>query len=274
MTDQIPDAPYLPQAHLAQELVDYIIDFVHDDPTALLRMSLVSKAWVCRTRTHLCRTLNITRSKLLLNHFYLTPLCKYVKTLRFAMPRDAASASAVLNCFEQSEPHTLGIHDCEVFSERTLRECFAKFPCTSITAFEICDGHPDNETFLILLSLFPSVDDLTISISGWGFGRGSNDNEIIKRISPPRLGGSFKCFTPPDSQDVDGLRDRVLNTIVVLPLQFRTISLESEDQSRKEIGAFLDLCSKTARKVFIALPYRKSWPCIHFTTPSVQCANA
>ena len=274
MADHTPDAPHFPQAHLAQELVDYVIDFLHDDSTTLLRASLVSKAWVGSARTHLCRTLNITRSKLFSNPLYLTPLCKYVKTLRFALPRDSASASAVLDCFEQSEPHTLVIHDCELFSERTIRQCFAKFPCTLITAFEIHDGRPDNETLLILLSLFPNVDDLTISISEWRFWRGSNDNEIIKRISPPRLGGSFKCFTPPDSKDVDGLRDMVLDTIVALPLQFRTISLESEDQSGEEIGAFLDSCSKTARKVFIALPYRKSWPCIPFTTPSVQCANA
>ena len=48
--------------HLAQELVDHIIDFLHNDPAALIQVSLVSRAWFCRTRTHLCE---ITRPKLL-----------------------------------------------------------------------------------------------------------------------------------------------------------------------------------------------------------------
>ena len=50
--------------HLAQELVDYIIDFLHDNPKDLKRVSLVSRAWVSRARTHLCESLKITRLKL------------------------------------------------------------------------------------------------------------------------------------------------------------------------------------------------------------------
>jgi len=97
--------------HLAQELVDYIIDFLHDDPKDLIRVSLVSRAWVGRARTHLCGSLKITRLKLeSLNPSYLTPLCGYVKSLHFRWPRPFIAPPAALNCFELSELHTLAIH--------------------------------------------------------------------------------------------------------------------------------------------------------------------
>jgi len=40
--------PYLPP-----EILDYIVDFLHDDPDALERCCLTSKSWIPRTRKHL-----------------------------------------------------------------------------------------------------------------------------------------------------------------------------------------------------------------------------
>jgi len=39
--------------HLPQEILEYIVDFVHDDPQTLERCCLVSKSWVPRARKHL-----------------------------------------------------------------------------------------------------------------------------------------------------------------------------------------------------------------------------
>ena len=68
-----------------------------------------------------------------LNLSYPTPLCRYVKTLHFTWPRDLTDPSAILDCFELSELHTLVVHSCElpVLGERTVRRCFAKFPRAS-----------------------------------------------------------------------------------------------------------------------------------------------
>ena len=262
--------------HLAQELVDYIIDFLRDDPTTLLQVSLVSRAWVDRTRTHLFESLSITDSKLSsANPYYLTQLCKYVKTLHFKWPTNA-NPSSILNRFGRSRLHTLAIHFCELHTldEQAIRRCFAKFPCTSITSLELNYITSTNETFLILLSLFPNVDDLTISACEWKDEPGANDNHIARRITPPRLSGSFKSFDPPTRRYLELNRGKLLRTIAALSPRFHTVSLGIGEQSREEIGTLLDSCSKTVKKVFLILPYSKSWPCTPPTFLHVQYVNA
>jgi len=262
--------------------VDYIVDFLHDDPTALIQASLVSRAWVGRARTHICESLKITRSKLSSsNPSYLTPLCGYVKKLHFTWPRDLVDPFAVFDCFERSEPHTLAIHSCELqtLGQQTTRRCFAKFPCASITALELHDISPTHRTLLILLSLFPNVDDLTISVKRWQKDRpdagplGNNGNETIQHTSPPRLRGRFKLFDPPDRGFGDCHRGKLLRTMAALPLQFQTVSLDIREQSWEEIATFLRSCSKTVRKVFVGVPYRKSRPCIMSKVPRAQRTN-
>ena len=252
--------------HLAQELVDHIIDFLHDDPADLIRVSLVSRVWVGRTRTHLCEFLKITDRKILsLDPSYLTPLCGYVKTLRLTWPMDLIDPSTVLDCFELSEPHTLAIHSCELHNldEQTILRCFAKFPCASITTLELLDISPTHRTLLILLSMFPKVDNLTVSINRWFADKpsprplGNNQNETIQRVSLPCFRGSFKLLDSPNN-GFGGFRNRkILHTIATLPLQFQTVSLNFKEQYWVEILNFLSSCSKTVRKVHIGLPCGK-----------------
>ena len=267
--------------HLAQELVDYIIDFLHDNPTDLIRVSLVSKAWVGRARKHLCESLKITRPKLLSLHpSYLTPLCGYVKSLRFTWPRDLTDPAPALDCFELSELHTLAIHSCELHSldEQTIRRCFASFPCASIVTLELHDISPTHRTSLILLSMFPNVDNLTVSVNRWWADRpgpgplGSNQNETTQRVSLPRFGGGFKFLASFDQGFWGFHRGNLLRTIATLPLQFQTVSLNFKEQSWVEALNFLNSCSKTVRRVYIGLPYRKPRPRIPFS-PRAQRAT-
>jgi len=257
--------------HLAQELVDYIVDLLHDDPKTLIQASLVSRAWLGRTRTHLCESLNITKPKFLSsNPSYLPPLCGYVKTLHFTWPVAFIDPSPVFDCFEQSAPHTLAIHSCDLqtIGEQTTRRCFENFPCGSITTLELHDISPTHRTLLVLLSLFPNVDDLTISVNRWwedGSGAGpfgDGDNETAQHPSPPRLRGRFKFFDPPGHGFSGFHREKLLRTIATLPLQFQIVSLDIREQSWEEISTFLRSCSRTVKKAFVGLPYRKSQPCI------------
>jgi len=43
----------MPKPHLPQEILDYVVDFLHDKPEALKECCLVSRSWVPRTRMHL-----------------------------------------------------------------------------------------------------------------------------------------------------------------------------------------------------------------------------
>jgi len=266
---EVAHFPHSPKMHLAQELVDYIIDFLHDDQADLIRVSLVSRAWVGRARTYLCESLKITSRKLSsLNPSYLTPLCGYVKILYFVWSRNLTDPPAVLNCFELSELHTLVVHSCElpILSEQTVRRCFAKFPRASITTLELRDISLAHRTPLILLSIFPNVDNLMISIDRWwaekpiSYPMGNDQFEAIQRISLPRLRGCFKFLDVP-GQGVLGFHS-TLRTIATFLPQFQTVSLNTKEQSWEEVLDFLSSCSQTVRKVYIGLAYRKSRPCV------------
>ena len=182
---------------LPQESVDHVIDLLHDDPRTPVQASLMSRAWLGRARSHLCESLRITIPKLLCPNPSHLP----VKTLHFTWPRASINSSAVLGCFEQSDPHTLALYSCKLhkLGEQTVQRSFAKFPCASISTLEIREISTTLRTLLILLSLFPNVDNLTISPNRW-WEHGPpelqvNDDEI-QHIPPPRLRGSFKFVDP------------------------------------------------------------------------------
>ena len=251
-----------PKMHLAQELVDYVVDFLHDDPTTLIQLSLVSKAWVGRARMRLCETLHITRRKLIFADLsFLAPLCGHAKIIHLTWPTDLPNPVAVMDCFEQSKPHTLAIHSCELRSldEQTIRRYFAKFPCATITTLAFHAVSPTHRVFLALLSLFPNVDNLLISVNRcWGDRpspvRLEDDyNEIVQRTSPPRYTGTFTFSDPPGHGVWGYQRGELLRTIAVFPLQFQAVSLSTKEQSWEDALIFLDSCSKTVRKLFVEL---------------------
>lgn len=188
--------------HLPQELVDSVIDFLHGDPRSLIQASLVSRAWLGRARTHLCEHLDITHPKILSsNPSHLAPLCRYVKTLHPTRLKGAVDPSAISDCFERSEPYALALHSCELcdLGEQTIRQYFATFPCAPIITLELHEISSTHRTLLVLLSLFPKVDNLTISPNHWWeYGPGDDDADgIFQHISPPPFRGSFEFLDPP-----------------------------------------------------------------------------
>jgi len=44
--------------HLPPEILDYMVDFLHDEPDTLKKCCLVSKSWVPRTQKHLLASVN------------------------------------------------------------------------------------------------------------------------------------------------------------------------------------------------------------------------
>ena len=267
--------PSPPKMALVQDMADYTVDLVHDDLKTLLQVSLVSRVWVSRTRSYLFKSLKITDYKLLyLDPSCLLPLCKYVKTLHFAQTT-SADPLYILRWFEHSEPHTLAVHSLElhILGQRTVRRCFEKFPCASITTLELHDISPTNETLLTLLSLFPNAGNLTISINEWKNGRPNSKETKTRSGGRKFASGSFKSFDPPGRRPWGCNRGKLLHTIATLLPQFQTASLGVKEQSWAEIEAFLDSCSSSLRNLFLMLPPRKFWSCIPSTVPHAQFAN-
>ena len=157
---------------------------------------LAPRAWLGRTRSHFCKFLKITRPKLPSSDpSRLPPLRRYVQILHFTCPSDATDPSTALDCFERSEPHTLALRSCDLrdLGEQTVRRCFARFPCTSITTLELREISLTHGTLLVLLSLFPNVDNFTISPNHrWEYGPGNDDDDkILQHVSPSPIRGSF-----------------------------------------------------------------------------------
>lgn len=76
---QLPATPYLPQ-----ELVDHIIDHLHDDRLTLNHCSLVSRAWLPTSRLHLFAKVSLTVSPA--NTLDPTELCKRLHRLLSTTP--------------------------------------------------------------------------------------------------------------------------------------------------------------------------------------------
>jgi len=53
----------MPNPHLPLEILDYIVDTLHDEPKTLQNFCLVAKSWVPRTRKHLFARVNFTHPK-------------------------------------------------------------------------------------------------------------------------------------------------------------------------------------------------------------------
>jgi len=75
----LPATPYLPQ-----ELVDYIIDHLHDDRLTLNNCSLVSRAWLPTSRLHLFAKVSLTVSPA--NTLPPTELCRRLHLLLSTSP--------------------------------------------------------------------------------------------------------------------------------------------------------------------------------------------
>jgi len=272
--------------HLAQELVDYTIDLLNNDPVTLILVSLVSRAWVCRTLTqdHTPQFQTLVP----LSPSSLIPLCEKVRapvimvimittyvdfcSIYFTLDSDPVEfllspqqrltivpsvtvplsvgryrglpaphitwkghddPSSVLDCFELSEPHTLAINFWELHNpdEETIRRCFAKFPGASITTLELHSVSLTHRTLLTFLSMFPNVDNLTVTVGRWwtdlsAYGPfGDSTDETFQRVSLPRSRGSFK-FDQPDNGLLGLTRGKFLSAVAILPLQFQIVSLD------------------------------------------------
>jgi hypothetical protein len=222
---------------LPQELVDYVINFLHDDPRTLIQASRVQgMAW-----SHPLTFLQVFKDHppktSVLDPSHLPPLCRYVKTLHFTSPSDATDPSTALDCFERSEPHTLALRSCNLrdLGEQTVRRCFARFPCTSITTLELHEISLTHGTLLVLLSLFPNVDNFTISPNHrWEYGpRNDDDDRILQHVSPSPIRGSFKFLDPPGLGYWSFNRGQLLPTLTTLPLQFQTVSWTSMNNPQR-----------------------------------------
>ena len=258
---------------LAQELTDYIIDFLHDDPDALKQVSLVSKAWLDRSRHHLFETFSIKYFKLAdLGPTDLTTPCKYARRLIFLWTSDPVKASLMLNNFGKSKIHTLIVHSCRVyhFDQPSLRQCFSTFPCAMITSLELRSLFCQTRMFLALISLFPNLDNLTIAVYRWHEKESSELNEeLVNHTIFASFRGHFKLTSARGRLSWGYGRAEALYLLAYMPIRFHTVSFYINENNLSNVSSFLGACAPTVRRIFLDAAHCKPSPCLQNMWPHI-----
>ena len=252
---------------LPQELTDYIIDFLHDNPRTLKQASLVSKAWLECSRYHLFKTLSIKYSHITnLSQDELAVPSKYVKKLIFSLPTcNPVKVSLFLSNFQQSKIHTLAIYRPYQFSQTGIQQCFSTFPCAMITSLEFWGLLCHTQTFLAVISLLPNLDNLTVTSSQW---HGPQSPELDqKHTISPSFRGRFQLINPRGRLSWDFGRTVELSLLARMPIQFHTVSFYINRDNVGNASSFLYRCAPTVRKISLDAAFCKLSLCLLHDIP-------
>ena len=254
--------------YLVQEIIDYTIDLLHDDPETLKRCCLVSKSWVPRTRKHLFSHIQF-RSPSDLEAWKKTftdvanPPAYHVRTLVVGCPRFVTASDAeeggwirAFSGVTSLEVNSVARYDHGVRTSDLSLVPFHEFSPTlkSLHLSSILLPYP--ALFDFILS-FPLLEDL--GLSGYQDPQFNGDRPhqpqpVITSTSPP-LTGSL------DFHLLGGAGD-VARRLLDLPggLHFRKLAL-SRDQ-KADLWWITELvmrCSRTLESLEIIHARRRTF---------------
>ena len=189
----------MPTRYLPPEMLDYIVDILHDDPQALHNCCFVAKSWVPRTRKHLFAKIGFNSPKDLQSWRKTFPdpsnsPARYTRTLSVKYAKDATVADTVeggcIPTFSRVVCLELYIHPT------SLREIslspFHQFSPTLKSLHVNTVAFPCTRIFNLALS-FPLLEDLSfvcfnLSSSTYDDGYPDAPQAIIPSISPAFTG--------------------------------------------------------------------------------------
>ena len=232
---------------LPPELLDHIVDILHDDEEALKTCCLVSKSWISRARKHLFANVKLhppARLQAWKNTFpnpSLSPAC-YTKTLCIGGPEEVTIVDAQeggwIPTFSRVENLEASVHNPKV--------CLAPFHgfSAAIKSVHIDLSCSPCSIFNLIYS-FPLLEDLSLAFF-FSILHPADFNEqpaIPRPFNPPVFTGSFKLFV-----HVPEAIKPIIRWLLLLPggLHFRELKLRlgcNEDVS--PIGALVEACSST-----------------------------
>lgn len=238
--------------HFPQELVDEVIDNL-ENPRDLRTCSLVSSKWLERSRRKLFATVSLNTWNFDQWQRNITPgpggISTYVRSLGLRQARSIVSL----------EPETLmGIMDHlisfrrlkslliqdvnfdELFDRPSLTQCFGHFG-NSVQSLHLHRVRTDISTILFFISLFPSLDCLTISFPQLASG----ELEVPEGILPLR--GTLRL------SGLEGTTSTLLQAILLIPLHLEELSITLSKIADSDIlNRFIEACAPTLKKVELA----------------------
>jgi hypothetical protein len=241
--------PYLPP-----EILDWIVDLLHDEPEALKRCCLVSKSWVPRTRIHLFEEIifhDEKRMKLWKKTFPdpSTSPARYVKYLFFDRPQVVVAADAEPGAWISGFSHVvhLGVHSQESFANGSFS--LVPFHGISPVLESLRVSVPAlPSSWIIDLSLsFPLLEDLAVDAVTYYGALDDNDgsfNGLLTAIQPPNP----PMFTGSLELDMKGGIEPITRRLLSPPrgIHFWRLALTwSHEADHLATTALVERCSHT-----------------------------
>ena len=248
---------------LPAEMLDHIVDHLHDKRWALKQCCLVSKSWIPRTRKHLFANLVFTTVGTLQSWKNTFPVpstspAGYVKSLFISGPQ-AATAGSWIRGFSRVE----NLEMCVLALNFDFNE--SATPLVPFHGFSpvlkslrlIIVAFPPSQIFNLILS-FPLLEDLTLIVHlgvSTDNGDGSKEGEMptaTQRPTPPVFTGSLKLHM---KQELKPFTRRLLS----LPggIHFRKLTLKCFSGGDLLLTtALIEGCSHTLESVDITSDLR------------------
>lgn len=235
------------------ELMDYVIDFLHDDPRSLRACSVVRRAWSTSARFHLFETISITRSDQLKNLQDSTVPFRFSSVQRMLL----VGTRAVGNTLEILEaPYwrrfshltRLCITHIGVTSldeEEKLHDFFLNFPLLRVLTIGYCDFTSPRAIVKVMQSM-PCLFALEIYGTIWSpldLGGPPAQGSLPFAIRHLRLSGGLRPYV------------FVRCLIAACPvLDIRSLSLGENGVDYNDFTAILTRCSKTLKMINLLEP--------------------
>ena len=154
---------------LPQELIDVIIDFLHDDNTSLSSCSLVVRAWLAPSHFHKFRVLKVQEGGLLPRFTSLlensATIARSIQDLCFIKlsPSEPIDAASLLSTLARLPAlHTLGIWYASVGCYPKAQPLYAKIPKLRLLAMYLTNNTAENFVQTIALFSKTPTDQLYI----------------------------------------------------------------------------------------------------------------
>ena len=235
--------------HFPPEILDHIVDLLHDDPDALERCCLVSGSWVPRTRKHLFAavTFNTRGSIEAWKTTFPSPSDSpgyHTRTLVITCPEIATAADAKEGGWIRAFPRVVRLElNNHRFLEDDSKTTYAPFhkispTVTTLTVASVFLSPP--EVFNLIHS-FPLLEDLTLMGNYiTNYESGGSETVDPPATSPP-LTGSL-CLTLP------GCMTGIVRRLLDPPNSIRFRKVDVCCTGKKDICSTVELiagCSET-----------------------------
>ena len=186
---------------LPAELLDDVVDLLHDAPHALRNCCLVSKSWIPRTRRHLFAdvTFHTVESLELWKKIFPDPSTSpahYTKTLSVGCPHAATAADAQAGGWISTFSNVLRLNVDRLHGDGSAASLLLFRGFSPV--LKSLDAHfaplPPSQIFDFILS-FPLLEDLAATARDGSIGEDDDSDELSPAVRPsnlPRFTGSLE----------------------------------------------------------------------------------